>query len=515
MKRKIFMVVHDSDVNKGGINSVMFSRSHLFNNEQYSSSIVTLDDKTNYLEIEQQLKEDGRLAPEASIINIYEFYRNKFTHGGVNEEMRQHYEKNLQREEEGYHYSIEDDIARYFQNGRYVKFKRWDEDGRLVVVDYFSEMRFRIVREEYHPDGYLIKKTTFHPSNNKPTQSHYYTKEGFCYLSRWFNHLNGKQLRVVLFSPDKQKAKAFENNLLFHSYFLDELCELEETKPIVICDGPNTVRKVQMMSSNKAVRIYTIHSNHLVAPYKLGGEVREDIGKIIANEDEEAPVVVLTNRQKIDLETQFSNRHWNLPIISHAMEVPTEFPKKQDNLIVVVSRYSEVKRLHLLIEAFQKTLDAVPDAKLHLYGEGPLKKDLQKQIRKLKMTKSVLLKDYTTDVASKLGAALFTVNTSESEGQGLVMLEAMAQKTPTIAFNINYIVREIQDQTAGKVVPDGDVEKLAETMIDWLYNPKKTKQLGETAYEVVKKYYSTTQQYQRWEQLFEEETARLAQKALQ
>lgn len=511
MKRKVFMVAHDSDTNKGGINSVMFSRTYLFNNEKYSSSIVTLDDKTNYLEIEQQLKEDGRLAAESEIINIYEYYRNKFTHGGINEEMRQHYEKNLQREEEGFHYSFEDEIARYFQNGRYVKFKRWDEDGRLLVVDYFSEMRVRIIREEYHPDGYLIKKTTFHPSNNKATQSHYYTKEGFCYLSRWFSHLTGKQLRVVLFSPDKQKAKAFENNLLFHSYFLDELCDLEETTPILICDGPSTVRKVQMMTPEKAVRIYTIHTNHLEAPYKLGSELKEDVAKIIENEDELAPIVVLTNRQKIDLETQFSERQWNLPVISHALHVQTESIKKTDNLIVVVGRFSEVKRLHLLIEAFKKTLEVVPDAKLQLYGDGPVKKDIQKQIRKLKLTKSISVKEYTTDAAQKLGKALFTVNTSEYEGQGLVMLEAMAQKTPTVAFNINYIVREVQDQTAGKVVPNGDVDQLAETMIDWLYNPEETKKLGEKAYETIKKYYTPKHQYELWDELFQKETARQKQ----
>lgn len=508
MKRKVLMVAHDSDVNKGGINSVMFSRTYLFNNNKYSSDIVTLDDKTNYSEIEQQLKEDGRLSPNSKIINVYDFYRNKFTQGGINEVMKQHYEKNLQREEESYQYNIDGDVARYFQNGRYVKFKRWDESGRLLVVDYFSEIRVRIVREEYHLDGYMIKKTTFHPSNNKATQVHYYTKEGFCYLTRWFNHLNGKQSRVMLFSPDKQKAVAFENNIIFHSYFLDELCSLQKIKPIVICDGPGTTNKVQAMTADKAARIYTLHTNHLDEPYKLGSKIKKRVENVLSNPDQLAPIVVLTNRQKKDLEIQFPERDWNLQVISHAIEVPDEVTKKQENLIVVVGRFSEEKRFNLLVDAFKLVLDSVPDAKLHMYGDGPTKVEIKKQIRKLKLTKSVSLKPYTLETDAKLGSALFTVNTSVYEGQGLVMLEAMAQKTPTIAFDINYIVHEVHDNSAGKVVPNGDVEKLAEAMIDWLYNPEQVKELGEKAQNLVRKEYSVKQQFEQWDTLFDQEIKR-------
>lgn len=509
MKRKVFMVAHDSDINKGGINSVMFSRTHLFNDDKYSSDIVTMDDKTNYSEIEKQLKEDGRLASNSKIINVYDFYRNKFTHGGKNEEMSLHYEKNLQREEDNYHYNFEGDVARYFQNGRYVKFKRWDEDGRLLIVDYFSEIRVRIIREEYHIDGYMIKKTTFHPTNNKATQVHYFTKEGFCYLTRWFNHLTGKQLRVILFSPDKQKVMTFENNIIFHSYFLDELCELQEIKPIIICDGPSTTNKVQKMTADRAIRIYTLHTNHLDKPDKLEHKVKVKLENILSNSDQLSPIVVLTDRQKQDLETQFPNRKWNIQVISHALAIPNKTVEKQENLIVVVGRFSEEKRFNLLIDAFKIVLDSVPDARLQIYGDGPTKSEIKKQIRKLKMTKSVSLNPYTLDTNAKLASGLFSVNTSAYEGQGLVILEAMAQKTPTLAFDINYIVREVQDNIAGKVVPNGDIEKLADAMIDWLYNPEQVMALGEVAQSIVKSEYSLEQQYKLWDELFEQERVRL------
>ena len=79
-KRTVFMVVWDVDVHKGGINSVMFRRTHMFNNERYRSNIVTFDDKQyGYAEVEKQLHDDGRLDSEASIINVYDYYRKKMT----------------------------------------------------------------------------------------------------------------------------------------------------------------------------------------------------------------------------------------------------------------------------------------------------------------------------------------------------------------------------------------------------------------------------------------------------
>lgn len=509
MKRKIFMISHDSDVNKGGINSVMFSRSHLFDNDKYSSDIVTLDYKGHYHEIEQQLKDDGRLSPNSKIINVYDYYRDKFSTGQVNEEMQEHYAKNLQKEEGNYHYNFEGDVGRYFENGQYVKFKRWDENGRLLVVDYFMESRVRIAREEYHVDGYMSKKTTYHPSTNKTTQVHYYTKEGFCYLTSWFNFTTGKQIRVLLFNPKEKHAVPFVNFQDFHTYFLNELCSLQDVKPIVICDGPSTARKVQGMSPDKAVRIYTLHSHHLEAPYEFGGKIKERHSVILSNPDNLAPVVVLTERQKDDIEKQLSDHKLNLRVISHALDIEKVNVEKQDNLIVIVGRFSEIKRFSLLVDAFKIVLDSVPDAKLHFYGEGSTKEKIKTQISKLKIQDSVSLMPYTVEKNEKLASALFTINTSEFEGQGLVILEAMAQKTPVLAFDISYIVREVQDNIAGKVVPNGDVEKLAEAMIDWLYKPEEVKALGEKAQEIIRQDYSINNQYVAWDSLFESEIERL------
>lgn len=175
---------------------------------------------------------------------------------------------------------------------------------------------------------------------------------------------------------------------------------------------------------------------------------------------------------------------------------------------MTISRYNSEKRLDLLIQAFKKTVEVVPDAELHIYGDGPQKDALKKLIADLKLRKSVKLLPYTNDVFTKLSEGLFTVITSIYEGQSLVILEAMTQKVPAISFKVNYLVRELTDGTTGKVVPNGDIDALAEAMTDWLYTPEKALEVGEHAYQVVNEKYTRERQYQEWDELFEQEIAK-------
>ncbi|MEG0381510.1 MAG: glycosyltransferase, partial [Kurthia sp.] len=311
----------------------------------------------------------------------------------------------------------------------------------------------------------------------------------------------------------KQKAKVFLNNLDFHSHFLDELCALEEQKPVLICDGPGSSTKVQRMASDSAVRIYTIHTNHLNAPHTLGSELKSSDGRVLMNENRQSPIVVLTNKQKIDIEAQFPELEWNIHVISHAMPVEQQQDqlKKVKNRIVVASRLSEEKRLNLLIDAFKKTAEEVPDAELHIYGVGPEKVNLQEQIKKLKLRKKVKLLGYTIEPKQKLAEALFTVNTSIYEGQSLTMLEAMAGKTAVLSFKINYLVRELyEDGLVGEIVPNGDIERLSEAMTDWLYDPEKAVQYGERGQAIIAKEYSVQKQYQDWDRLITSELEKLS-----
>ena len=66
--KKIFMMVHELDVNKGGMTSSMFNRSKEFYDADIPADIVTFDYKGNYDEIIKALKNKVKWIEERKCI---------------------------------------------------------------------------------------------------------------------------------------------------------------------------------------------------------------------------------------------------------------------------------------------------------------------------------------------------------------------------------------------------------------------------------------------------------------
>lgn len=142
--------------------------------------------------------------------------------------------------------------------------------------------------------------------------------------------------------------------------------------------------------------------------------------------------------------------------------------KAQKHLVICVSRLEKGKGQDLLIEAWPRVLERFPDAKLRIIGEGDLK---------LKPCKNVEIVGYVKDAVSEIAKASVLVFPSvwPLEGFGLVMLEAMSQNVPVVAYDRG-TAPEIIDDSCGILVND-----LAEGIIKMLEHPTKggVKRFGE------------------------------------
>ena len=140
---------------------------------------------------------------------------------------------------------------------------------------------------------------------------------------------------------------------------------------------------------------------------------------------------------------------------------------------------------------------------LNIYGAGDQQETLQKLIRRLKLTNHVFLKGYTTHADDVFAESQFTIITSRYEGQSLVALEAYANKTTVVTFNINYLVEEMYDNPEiASVVADEDIEALSDAMIALFKEPERAKAMGEAGYQLVQTHYSSDEQYKKWDALF-------------
>jgi glycosyltransferase involved in cell wall biosynthesis len=179
-------------------------------------------------------------------------------------------------------------------------------------------------------------------------------------------------------------------------------------------------------------------------------------------------------------------------------EVPGE------NLIVAMGRLSREKCFDLLIRAYSSFAAEYSDWNLMILGEGPERDSLEALIDELGLGDRVKLPGTIRYPHVMLKRADMFVSSSELEGFPMALCEAMACGLPVIATEYHAAVRDIiEDGQNGILVPTGDSEALAATMIHLIDDPHERKRLAENSVEIGTRY-SVDAVMERWEQLLNE-----------
>jgi glycosyltransferase involved in cell wall biosynthesis len=126
--------------------------------------------------------------------------------------------------------------------------------------------------------------------------------------------------------------------------------------------------------------------------------------------------------------------------------------------IISVGRLSPQKNHALEIEAFAEIHDAQPDARLKIYGSGPLEEDLQLQIRRQGLEGLVVLEGVRPDVIREQRDAALFLFASDYEGFPNALMEAAATAIPMVTTDFSPgTAREIiTPGVNGFIVPVGD-----------------------------------------------------------
>ena len=156
------------------------------------------------------------------------------------------------------------------------------------------------------------------------------------------------------------------------------------------------------------------------------------------------------------------------PIIDDSLLIPK---KDRKHKIVAVGRLSQEKNYPMLIEAFSNIDHG--DYTLHIYGEGPLRCNLNSLILSLGMRNKVILEGYVERVVDEISDAEIFVLFSNLEGMPNALIEAMSMGLACISTNFPSGAAEelIRNNENGILVPVGDQKQL-EKSISLLINDK-------------------------------------------
>lgn len=149
----------------------------------------------------------------------------------------------------------------------------------------------------------------------------------------------------------------------------------------------------------------------------------------------------------------------------HNFEVLNNLPIRQvSHQIIMLARLMPQKRIDLMIDVWSELAKGFPEWKVKVLGEGILRHQLEEKIRTLGLQESFLLPGEVKDVTEELQASDILCLTSEYEGFGIVLIEAMAKGIPVIAFEYVGVHDIINDGVDGFIVPFGNVDRYAEKL---------------------------------------------------
>lgn len=178
------------------------------------------------------------------------------------------------------------------------------------------------------------------------------------------------------------------------------------------------------------------------------------------------------------------------------------FPERPGRIVVAAGRLSVEKGFEHLVSAAAIAAGANQDINFILFGEGPLRSQLEQRIAELKLSRRFILAGFRDDVDRFLPHADLVVLPSLTEGLPNVALEAHAASVPVVATAVGGTPEVVVDNVTGRLVPAADPSALAGAIVDVLRDEDRRKAMGRRGREHVEEHFTFDAQVQAYQQLF-------------
>lgn len=174
---------------------------------------------------------------------------------------------------------------------------------------------------------------------------------------------------------------------------------------------------------------------------------------------------------------------------------------KEKCRIIAVGRLARQKRFDRLIEAFSLISDKYPEWYINLYGEGELRDTLENLIKTKGLVGRINILNFVQDIYTEYMKSQFLVLSSDYEGFGLVITEAMACGVPVVSTDCPFGPSDIIDDGKTGLLAKMEVEDLALKMEWMISHEKERRMMGEDAYKKAAQYRKEVVM-PRWEKLY-------------
>lgn len=175
--------------------------------------------------------------------------------------------------------------------------------------------------------------------------------------------------------------------------------------------------------------------------------------------------------------------------------------KKERRRIIAVGRLASQKRFDRLIEAFSLLSGKYPEWYIDIFGEGELRGTLENLIKTKGLVGRINILNFVQDINTEYMKSQFLVLSSDYEGFGLVITEAMACGVPVVSTDCPFGPSDIIDDGKTGLLAKMEVEDLAQKMEWMISHEMERRMMGEDAYKKAAQYRKEVVM-PRWEKLY-------------
>lgn len=160
------------------------------------------------------------------------------------------------------------------------------------------------------------------------------------------------------------------------------------------------------------------------------------------------------------------------------------------------------KRLDHWLAAARRIHQEQPATRFLLVGDGPLRAQVEAQLKALELRDVVYLPGLQEDVRPYLSAIDVYLMSSVFEGLPVALLEAMSMGCTPVCTSVGGIPEVIQTGQNGLLAEAGKPAELADRVLELLGQPERLRGLGAAARRTVEQRFSMTRMQQELEEIY-------------
>lgn len=194
-------------------------------------------------------------------------------------------------------------------------------------------------------------------------------------------------------------------------------------------------------------------------------------------------------------------------VIPSGVEVPSNPPERTRSTggfeFIAVGRLVPKKSPLLTLKAFESVWERVPQARLNIVGDGPLRGAVEQYVTEQGLSEAVTLwgaqphgvvRDLLARADGFVQHSRTDPETGDEEGLPAGILEAMAYALPVVATRHAGIPEAIAEEETGFLVDEGDADAMSDAMLELMRAPEVARSMGLAGWRRAAAHFSVEQE---------------------